>query len=1000
MNLISIPPIAMATLVFYVGFYHFLIYRQQKENRENLTFALTCFSVGLYAFCCAGLYNVSSPEVGVEWQRLQGFFLAILGIFLLWFINDYTGHTNKKIVMGFTAYYIFAALTGLLIRSDLTWSSVPSIKEVWLSFGYNIRYNEMTPGPLINFQSIVGLIFFIYIITVSIGFYRSGNKKRGMPLLIAIVILFSGLVNDLFVSNKFYNFIYILEYSYIGMILVFTFFLTTKVIKAGEIKAALLQSEESYRLIAENVSDVIWTIDMNLKFIYVSPSIYQQRGYTVKEAMEQPLDEMVLPESLKKTLNLLAEKLKCIESGDPEGWEPVIFEIEQYCKDGTIIWTSNNARILIGPDKQPTSIHGVTRDITDRVLAEYEVKESEKNYRNLYSNAQVGLARTNINTGKVLDCNDKMAQIFKYENKNDFINEYIFSENYVDPKVRELVINKGKKFELLNNVEAEFYGKDKSKIWARFDTRFFPDKGYMEDVVVDITERMIGEEALRESENRFRDISLSMADWIWETDKESKFTYLSQSIKDVLGYSPEELIGKTPFDIMPEEESLRIKQIVNKIVSKSEHIKDLENWNIHKEGQKLFMLTNGIPIIDNKGKIKGYRGINKNITSQRKLEAQLRQAQKMESIGTLAGGIAHDFNNILFPILGHTEMLLTDIPEDSPFRDDMKAVHTSALRAKDLVKQILTFSRQNANELQLMKIQPIVKEALKLIRSSIPTTIEIKQDINADSGLIKADPTQIHQIVMNLTTNAYHAMEETGGELKVSLKQIKLETVDLMYPKMEPGAYACLIVADTGVGMDKNVTDKIFDPFFTTKAIGKGTGMGLSMVHGIVTNMGGAVQVYSEQGKGTEFHVYFPIEKNYFKKQATHSKTQIQGGTEQILIVDDEEVILTMEKQILERLGYQVTSRVSSLEALEAFRANPGRFDIVITDMAMPNMSGDKLSAELTKIRSDIPVLLCTGFSETMSEEKATYLGIKGFLFKPIVINDLAQKIREVLDEN
>jgi len=1000
MNPISIPPIAMATLVFYVGFYHFLIYRRQKENRENLTFALTCFTVGLYAFCCAGLYNVSSPEVGVEWQRLQGSVLAIFCISLLWFINDYTGHTNKKIVIGFTVYYIFAALTGLLIRSDLTWSSVPSIKEVWLPFGYNIIYNEMEPGTLISFQSIVGLFYFIYIITVGIRFYRSGNKKKGSPLLIAIAILCAGLINDTSISSGLYDFIYMLEYSYIGMILVFTFFLTTKVIKAGEIKTALRQSEESYRLIAENVSDVIWTMDMNLKSIYVSPSIYQQRGYTVKEAMEKPLNEMVLPESLKKTLNLFAEKLKCIESGDPEGWEPVIFEIEQYCKDGTIMWTSNNARILIGPDKQPTSILGVTRDITDRVLAEYEVKESETKYRNLYSNAQVGLARTSFRTGKILTCNDKMAQIFNYESTDDFINEFVFSENYVNPDLRESLINKMKKTEFLNNVEAEFYGKDKSKIWARFDIRSYYDKGYMEDVVVDMTELRIREEALQESQNRFRDISLSMADWIWETDKEIKFTYLSQSIKDVLGYSPEELIGKTPFDIMPEEESNRIKLIANKIVSRSEHIKDLENWNIHKDGQKLFMLTNGIPILDNEGKTQGYRGVNRNITTQRKLETQLQQAQKMESIGTLAGGIAHDFNNILFPILGHAEMLLTDIPEDSPFRNDMKAIHVSALRAKDLVKQILTFSRQDANELKLMKIQPIVKEALKLIRSTIPTTIEIKQDINADCGAIKADPTQIHQIVMNLTTNAYHAMEETGGELKVSLKQIKLEPLDLMYPKMAPGVYACLIVADTGAGMDKNVTDKIFDPFFTTKAIGKGTGMGLSVVHGIVTSLEGAIQVYSEQGKGTKFHVYFPIEKNSLKKLATHSKTQIQGGTEQILLVDDEEAILTMEKQMLERLGYQVTSRVSSLEALEAFRANPGRFDIVITDMAMPNMAGDKLSDELTKIRTDIPVLLCTGFSETMSEEKATSLGIKGFIFKPIVMQDFAQKIREVLNKN
>jgi PAS domain S-box-containing protein len=402
-----------------------------------------------------------------------------------------------------------------------------------------------------------------------------------------------------------------------------------------------------------------------------------------------------------------------------------------------------------------------------------------------------------------------------------------------------------------------------------------------------------------------------------------------------------------------------------------------------------------------------WHGIISDITERKqmeeqtkKLESRLQQSQKMESIGTLAGGIAHDFNNILSPILGYAEMLLEDVPEGSPIRNSLNQIYTSALRAKNLVKQILTFSRQDSNELTLMKMQPIVKEALKLIRSTIPTTIGIKQDINPDCGIIKADPTQIHQIVMNLTTNAYHAMEETGGKLTVSLKQMEFGTFDLINPNMEPGVYVCLTVADTGVGMDKSLTDKIFDPFFTTKAIGKGTGMGLSVVHGIVISMNGAIQVYSEPGKGTQFHVYFPIEKKPFEEQVTHSKIEIQGGTEQILLVDDEEAILSMEKQMLERLGYQVTSRTSSLEALEAFRKNPNKFDMVITDMAMPNMSGEKLSVELTKIRLDIPILLCTGFSETMSEEKAASLGIKDFLLKPIVMKDLAQKIREVLDEN
>jgi len=379
---------------------------------------------------------------------------------------------------------------------------------------------------------------------------------------------------------------------------------------------------------------------------------------------------------------------------------------------------------------------------------------------------------------------------------------------------------------------------------------------------------------------------------------------------------------------------------------------------------------------------------------------QLRQSQKMEAIGTLAGGIAHDFNNILVPIMGYAELLLGDIPEDSPSRNGLNAIYSSALRASDLVRQILTFSRQKSGELTLMKMQPIVKEALKLIRSTIPATIEIRQNIQTDCGIIKADPTQIHQIIMNLATNAYHAMGDSGGELNVSLKEIELGQYDLIRLDITPGVYACLTIADTGVGMDKDLTYKIFDPFFTTKKKGKGTGMGLSVVHGIVKSLGGAIHVYSEPGKGAEFKVYLPMEKSSIKKQNIQDKGSIQGGTERILHVDDEEGIVTMGKMMLERLGYQITSSTSSIEALKAFRANPDKFDMVITDLAMPNMPGDKLLLELVKIRPDIPVLLCTGFSETMSEERAILSGFKGFLLKPILIKELSRKIREVLGEN
>ena len=383
----------------------------------------------------------------------------------------------------------------------------------------------------------------------------------------------------------------------------------------------------------------------------------------------------------------------------------------------------------------------------------------------------------------------------------------------------------------------------------------------------------------------------------------------------------------------------------------------------------------------------------------KQLQAQLQQAQKMEAIGTLAGGIAHDFNNILGAILGYAEMALDDCPAGSMAANDVGQVIKAGHRARELVKQILAFSRQAETEHMPLQPASIIKEAIKMLRSSLPSTITIEQDIDKDAGPLFADPTQIHQILMNLCTNAFHAMETTGGILSISLKEKNLSRQDFANePQAEPGNFVHLSVSDTGAGIPPEIRERIFDPYFTTKETGKGTGMGLSIVHGIVKSYGGFISCLSEPGKGTMFQVFLPV-MTEINLPAEMAEEPLQLGNERILFIDDEEMLVEMGRNLLERLGYRVTVRTNSLDALTTFQNQPDQFDLVITDQTMPGMTGSDLARRMLQIRPDLPIILCTGFSNLISAEKARSLGIKGFALKPLAKKDVATLIRKVLDD-
>ena len=485
--------------------------------------------------------------------------------------------------------------------------------------------------------------------------------------------------------------------------------------------------------------------------------------------------------------------------------------------------------------------------------------------------------------------------------------------------------------------------------------------------------------------------------------QENRPLFFNTKALEVFGYSSKEFSKKSFFEnIHPDDQSRVLDWHAKRLGG--ERVPNLDEYRIlDKEGNEKWVQTSAVTV-DWEGKLATLALMNEitdRVVARREiqdLEKRLNQAEKMEALGTLAGGIAHDFNNILSVVIGYTEVSLDDVPKRSLLHNNLKEVLKAGRRARDLVKQILAFSRQSEQERRPLEISPVVKETLKLLRASLPATIEIRQDIGTELGSVLTDPTQINQVLMNLCTNAAHAMREKGGILEVRLDNVELDKSFVKkHPDMKPGPYIRLDVKDTGHGMKPEVKERIFDPYFTTKAVGEGTGLGLAVVHGIVRSHGGTIIVKSRKGRGSTFNVYLPVIDGKMEPEVQIQKS-VPTGSERILFIDDEKAVVGIGKQLLERLGYEVDPRTSSLEALEVFRKKPDEFDLVITDMTMPHMTGEELTKQLITIRPDIPVILCTGYSKRINEEKAKSIGIKAFVMKPIHTRMMAETVRSVLD--
>ncbi len=516
---------------------------------------------------------------------------------------------------------------------------------------------------------------------------------------------------------------------------------------------------------------------------------------------------------------------------------------------------------------------------------------------------------------------------------------------------------------------------------------------------------IIEQEKTKHKLARFRSILHQSGEAIYVTDlRDGKIVDANRTATKQLGYSYEELLKLRFDDVYRPKKYLRKSSWKKRVenVRMSDEATLAEGKQKRKNGE-IFPVEVLVSFkeFDNEDYI---LIVARDISARKqmeeekaKLEAQLRHSQKMETVGTMAGGIAHDFNNILSAIIGYTDLAMEELPENSASSTSLGEVLKAANHARDIVQQILTFSRKIERERIPIILSGIVQEATKLVRASLPKTIEIREEINLNGEMVLGDATEIHQVLMNLSTNASHAMGKSGGLLEIKLDHFKVnDEFAAASPNLKPGDYLRLTVSDTGCGMDENTVQRIFDPFFTTKSAGEGTGLGLSVVQGIVLGHKGEILVKSKPGKGATFEVFFPLIEGR-EKPAIKNEPEMPRGVEHILLVDDDKRIVSIGKQCFERFGYQVSAFSDSSEALEAFQKNPDVFDIVITDQVMPDLTGEELAREILLVRPDIKIILMTGFSENMTREKALKMGINEFILKPVHFIQLGFLVKQLL---
>lgn len=766
------------------------------------------------------------------------------------------------------------------------------------------------------------------------------------------------------------------------------------VTKYKRVEEDLRSSQEQLRAIFDSASDFVFLKDGDHRYVKVNPAMERLFDRPAQK-LEWRTDRELFGDETGKHIEELDARVLRGETLEEEDTKPVNGKLHTFHVKKTPVY---------GIDGKVIGLCGIARDVTERKQAEQALRESELRFRVIAELAPVGIVISD-KQDKALYVSPKYTELFGYTIEDTpTVNEWMVLA-YPDRILRERVqsewafaMDKAQS-ERTEIAPLEYPVTCKDGNTRQVEFRMKSSGSLNVTMLTDVTQRKKMEDALRKSEARLRTIFDVSKAGIILVDPEGVISFANQGIADMLGLTLKELIGSSYTEhVHPTEKKIGDMKMRQLIAGEIDSVL-LERLYLRSDGTDFIGLLSGRRHEDEQGKLISLVGIISDISDQKRLESQLAQAQKMEAIGTLAGGIAHEFNNMLSIVIGNTELALDDIPDWSPVAHCIQEILAASLRAKDVVRKLLSVARKSPTSRKPIQIRPIIKESLDLMRKTIPATIDIRQNISCSAEIILGDATEISQVVINLCNNSFHAIGEQKGVLEVDLETIQLDSKPaIRYENLNSGNYAKLTVRDSGHGIKPELIDRIFDPYFTTKDVDEGLGMGLAVVHSIVKKHDGAIKISSEIGKGTTVEVLFPLieEQEVVSDEGTDTPPV---GTERILFVDDESSLVKMVTQMLERSGYEVIGKTNSIDALKVIEENPGRFDLVITDMAMPDMSGDRLAQEIVRVRPNVPIILCTGHSDYMDEKKAMELGIRCFAMKPLTKSDLTKTVRRVLDE-